>query len=213
MLELSAENGTLGSKQTSATIAQLKRTALRAGQIVRRMRNFVRSGSGQAAVVELNELVRDVCDLCLPQLEQANVRLTARLAASATSVRAEPLEIQQVLVNLVQNAAQASASCPREQRQIDIRTDVDSRRVLVEVADAGPGFPAGSVEEAFTPFFTTKPEGLGMGLAISRTILERYQGRLWGDNRAGGGAVVSFSLPFVATDESHASRSTDCVCR
>ncbi len=83
----------------------------------------------------------------------------------------------------------------------------------MEVADSGPGFPNGSAEESFAPFFSTKPEGLGMGLAISRTILERYQGRLWGKNRDQGGAIVGFSLPLSPTHESQAFESTDCLCR
>ncbi len=80
VLELSAEDGTLDPAQTRSTVAQLKRAALRAGQIVRRMRNFVRPGTGQGTLVDLNDLVREVCDLCRPQLEQADVQLTTCLS-------------------------------------------------------------------------------------------------------------------------------------
>jgi C4-dicarboxylate-specific signal transduction histidine kinase len=213
VLELSAESGTLDAAQASSTITQLKRAALRAGQIVRRMRNFVRQGTGRGTLVELNDLVREVCELCRPQLEQSNVHLATSLSSDATSVTAEPLEIQQVLVNLVQNAAQALANYPREQRRIDIRTYTAQGNVIAEVADTGPGFPTGSAEESFAPFFSTKPDGLGMGLAISRTIIERYQGRLWGTNRDNRGAIVGFSLPRSPTYESPANQSSDCVCR
>jgi two-component system, LuxR family, sensor kinase FixL len=213
MLEVSADNGTLDAGQTRSTVAQLKQAALRAGRIVRRMRNFVRPTSGKGIVLELNELVREVCDLCRPQLEQADVRLSTDLAAGATFVTAEALEIQQVLVNLVQNAVQALAESPRAQREIKIRTCVASASAFVEVTDTGPGFPPGAAEDAFAPFFTSKPEGLGMGLAISRTILDRYQGRLWGHNRDTGGATVAFCLPLVATNESQAGSSPDCICR
>lgn len=213
VLELSAEDGTLDAACTRLAVSQLKRAALRAGQIVRRMRNFVRAGSGNETLVELNELVREVCDLCRPQLEQADVRLTVNLASAETSIIAEPLEIQQVLVNLVQNALQALAECARDGRQIDMRTRVESGAVFAEVADTGPGFRADCAEQSFTPFFSTRPEGLGMGLAISRTLLERYQGRLWGKNRDLGGAVVSFCLPLARKNESPNRPSTDCVCR
>ncbi len=213
VLELSAENGTLEAAQASSTITQLKRAALRAGQIVRSMRNFVRAGNGQGTLVELNDLVREVCDLCRPQFEQANVQLAACLSSDATSVIAGPLEIQQVLVNLVQNAAQALAEGPPEKRQIDIRTYAARGRVFVEVADTGPGFPSGSAEDSFAPFFSTRPEGLGMGLAISRTILDRFQGRLWGKNRDSGGAIVCFSLPQPPLHESQATQSANCLCR
>lgn len=213
VLDLSADAGTLDAADTRSTIARLKRAALRAGQIVRRMRNFVRGGTGSGTLVELNDLVLDVCELCRPQFEQDNVRLTANLVSAETAVVAEPLEVQQVLVNLLQNAAQALAECARDARQIDIRTRIDTDAVVAEVTDTGPGFRDSGAEEAFAPFFSTKPEGLGMGLAISRTILERYQGRLWGKNRACGGAVVSFCLPLARTNELPNSPSTDCVCR
>ncbi|REK09052.1 MAG: hypothetical protein DWQ37_19530 [Planctomycetota bacterium] len=213
VLELSAENGTFDAETTASTIARLKRAALRAGQIVRSMRNFVRAGGGQRSVVELNALVREVCDLCRPQLEQAQVQWSVDLAVGEIIVEADPLEIQQVVVNLVQNAAQAVAACDREDRHVDIRTCVEGHNATVEVADTGPGFGTAGAEESFAPFFSTKPEGLGMGLSISRTILERHDGRLWGRNRAGGGAVVGFQLPLATEHEQHVSTSNDCICR
>ncbi len=213
VLELSIGNGMLDVGQTRSTVAQLKQAALRAGRIVRRMRNFMRPASGNGVVLELNEVVREVCDLCRPQVEQADVRLSTDLAEGTTFVKAEALEIQQVLVNLVQNAAQAMGACPRARREINIRTYVASESATVEVADTGPGFPGKSAEDAFAPFFSTKPEGLGMGLAISRAILERYQGRLWGHNRDTGGAIVGFCLPLVVTNESQTCSPADCICR
>ena len=191
----------------------MKRGGIVAGQIVHGMRSFVRRGGRSPSVVELNALVLEVCELCRPQIEQAHVRLSVNPAPGEIPVEAELLEIQQVLVNLVQNAAQAVATCERDERRVAIGTRVESGVAVVEVADSGPGFPTELAEKSFAPFFSTKPDGLGMGLSISRTLLERYHGQLWGKNRAGGGAVVGFQLPLVIRNEFPASTSTDCVCR
>jgi two-component system sensor kinase FixL len=177
------------------------------------MRNFVRPASGQLAPVEVNDLVREVCDLCRPQLEDADVRLSADLADVPTSIRADGLEIQQVLVNLIQNATQALSAVPRQQRNICIRTCADANDVQVTVIDSGPGFSSGCPEDSFAPFLSTKADGLGMGLAISRTILDRYQGRIWGDNRLEGGAVVGFRIPYSGTNDSSSTSETHCLCR
>lgn len=212
VLELAADAGSADRNETRETVAQLKRAALRAGQIVRRMRNFIQRTSGAAHPVEVNPLVREVCELCRPQLKQAEVRLGVELTEAPTFVLADALEIQQVLVNLVQNAVQALEECPSERREIQLRSYLDSEQVHVELADTGPGF-RGKVAEAFAPFVTSKPEGLGMGLAITRTILDRYHGRLWGRDRDRGGAVVGFSLPLATTHECSACTPADCVCR
>ncbi len=199
--------------QTRKVVDQIKEAALRAGRIVRRMRNFVRPGAAQVSRVELSDLVREVCDLCRPQLEQSNVNLTVEIEAGPSSITADAVEIQQVLVNLVQNAVQALAGCPRERRALRIRTYSDGDEVHAEVVDSGPGFPGDRIADAFAAFFSTKPDGLGMGLAISRTILERYRGRIWCENHAEGGALVRFCLPISSVHDADSGTHTHCLCR
>ena len=103
-----------------------------------------------------------------------------------------------MLINLLQNAAQAMQELPAPQRLIDIETRLLERSVLILVGDAGPGVPEALLEQVFTPFFSTKPEGLGLGLNICRTIVEAHGGHLTVANRAGGGAVFTFTLALSA---------------
>jgi two-component system sensor histidine kinase DctS len=101
---------------------------------------------------------------------------------------------------------------PRGRRTLRVRTSVDAGQVRLDVADSGPGFSAGAERDLFAPFFTTKPDGLGMGLSISRCLIERRQGRIWAEAGVGGGAVVRFSLPLFRTTASIDGRPAYRVC-
>jgi two-component system sensor kinase FixL len=193
-------------------IVQIRTAALRGGTIVRRMRNFVKRGDVRPQPIEINELVREVRDLCRPQLDQAGAALSLELHPGSIVAAADPLEIQQVLVNLVQNAAQAVQERPREHRQIVIRTRSVEGEVWSEVADSGPGFVGHSAEECFSAFYSTKGDGLGLGLAVCRTLLARYQGRIWAKDTAAAGATIVFSLPMQSTHDVKPSDTSHCVC-
>ncbi|HWB10374.1 MAG TPA: ATP-binding protein [Pirellulales bacterium] len=204
-------------------ISEVKRSALRAGSIVRRMRNFLKQGVDQASRVDVDDLVREVAELCEPELRRREVELTLDLRGKPTAVFADPIQIQQVLVNLVQNAMQALREIDGL-RLIEIRTLRAADGVQVEVADSGPGFsrevlckerePDASAGEGdpFAPFYTTKADGLGMGLAISRSIIEQHQGRIWADNRPAGGAVVRFYLPFDRAHDTAERTAAHSLC-
>jgi len=210
-LEVNLEREPPGGKEASLLVSQIKHAALRAGAIVRRMRDFVRSGV-QTSHVELNELVREVAELCRPELQQASVLLQIELAPRSILITADGLQIQQVLVNLIQNALQAITSSSSPQRELRIVTEVTSNEVRVTVADSGPGFPAGGVEKCFESYYSTKPEGLGMGLAISRSIVHQHQGRIWSENRETTGASVAFSLPLHESDDICTDKRAHRVC-
>ncbi|MEX2113006.1 MAG: ATP-binding protein [Pirellulales bacterium] len=212
-VELSLGDEPVDIERARKVVDQIKQAALRAGRIVHRMRNFVRPGTTHVSRVELADLVREVCDLCRPQLEQMNVQLTVAIAPGSSWISADAVEIQQVLVNLVQNAMQALATCPRELRTLQIRTSSGGDEVRVELLDSGPGFPADCVDSSFAAFFSSKADGLGMGLAISRAILERYQGRIWAENPAEGGALVRFCLPISPAHDAESRTHTHCLCR
>ncbi len=210
--ELLLENREPDLIRSRQAIVQIRQAALRGGNIVRRMRNFVRRGTVQAQTIEINELVREVCDLCRPQLDQAGVNLSVEMTPEAVVASADPLEVQQVLVNLLQNAAQSVQTCPRELRSVALRTRVVVNEVWVEIADSGPGFIGQSAEECFAAFFSTKPDGLGLGLAVCRTLLARYQGRIWAEDTVGAGATLVFSLPLQSTHDVKPSDAGHCVC-
>lgn len=211
-LELALHRAGTKGEEPRQLVAQIKQTALRAGAIVRRMRNFVRRGEGQASEVDLNDLIREVSDLCEPELRDASVRLVRDLAPRPAMVLADSVQIQQVLVNLIHNAIQAMAASPARDRALRISTELGPLDARVTVADSGPGFPPGDIPSCFQSFFSTKPEGLGMGLAISRSIIEQHQGCIWSENRECGGAVVGFSLPHLHANDPSADQHPHCVC-
>ena len=101
---------------------------------------------------------------------------------------------------------------PALERALRIGTEVGPLEVGVTVVDSGPGLPPEIIENCFQPFFSTKPEGLGMGLAISRSIIEQHQGRIWSENRESGGAVVGFSLPHLHAHDTSTEQHSHCVC-
>jgi C4-dicarboxylate-specific signal transduction histidine kinase len=177
------------------------------------MRNFVRPGPGQSAVEELNDLTREVLELCRPELRRADVELSLELPAAVTPVYVDALQIQQVLVNLIQNAIQAMRDGAADQRRLRLRTSLEGDEVQLEVADTGPGFGCEAEQDPFAPFFTTRPEGLGMGLAISRAIIEQHQGRIWAERSSARGATVCFRLPLCHTAKRSHESPADCVCR
>lgn len=193
-------------------VSQIQQAALRAGAIVRRMRNFVRRGSVPVAQIDLNELVREVAELCGPEMRDASVQLRLDLATHPTMVAADAVQVQQVLVNLIYNALQAMAATAASERKLRIRTLARPCEMEVAVFDSGPGLPPEVLENCFQPYFSTKPDGLGMGLAISRSIIEEHHGRIWSENRALGGAVVAFSLPYQKAYDSCSEQDTHCLC-
>jgi len=200
-------------EQTRSAILQIKQAALRAGAIVRRMRNFVRRGVARPVLVDLELLVRDSCDLCRPQLEQLGIQLLVASTHDEVLIEADPIEIQQVLVNVLQNAVQALAECPRDQRFLQLRIWLEGGEACVGIADSGPGFTGPMIEDTFAPFDSTKADGLGMGLSISRTLLERYHGRLRGENRPEGGARVVIHLPLASPHDRESEVHADSLCR
>jgi len=210
-LELALDRTATGNHELHMLADEIKQAALRAGNIVRRMRNFVRRGEVQAAPVDLNVLVEEVCGLCRFELREAEVELELELAPGPVLAVADAVQVQQVIVNLIHNAIQAMADGPR--RHLNIRTAQEKEEVTLTVSDTGPGLPAEILKRHFEPFRSSKRDGLGLGLAISRTIVEQHQGRIWSENRERGGAVVGFSLPRLPTHDRSSASTTHCLCR
>lgn len=196
-----------------ATTDRIRKAALRAGHLVRNMRNFVRPGHAELQSVNIGELVAEVCELVQFELADAKVTLRVDLDDHLPPARADRIRIQQVLLNLIQNAVQAMRGHGACGQRLTIHCQSEGGLLHVEVADTGPGFTPHDTETAFQPFYTTKPEGLGMGLAICRTIIRQLGGELTAKNQSGGGAVVAFVLPVAAQHGSDATEPADCVCR
>ncbi|WP_286240787.1 PAS domain-containing sensor histidine kinase [Neptuniibacter halophilus] len=171
-------------------------TALRAGEIIRRMMDFTRKSLPQREAVALAPVLEDVLQFCATSAHSANVRLTSRIAESVPAVLADRIQLEQILLNLLLNAIEASASGENEapgEVWIDALESTQGQ-VIIRVHDRGCGLPEGDSEQLFQQFYTTKQQGLGMGLAISRSLVEAHGGQLWAEPAEQGGAVFSFSL-------------------
>jgi two-component system, LuxR family, sensor kinase FixL len=193
-------------------IDQIKHAALRAGQIVRRIRNFARPNSRvEMDSVDLNVLIREVVALCRSDILREGIHLAVNLSPKATPVLADQIQIQQLLVNLIQNSVQAMQGWPPDRRQLQIGVHVFDASVQVEVRDSGPGFEIDS-SSLFTPFATTKPDGLGIGLSICRSIVEQHQGTIWAESNPAGGAVILFTLPLIEIHDANGRMQANCVC-
>jgi C4-dicarboxylate-specific signal transduction histidine kinase len=180
---------------------QISEAAVRGGAIIKRLRDFVSRGQPRRAAASANALIRETCGLMEFSLRQSDARVELELAEPLPAVIVDSLQIQQVLVNLLQNACEAMADAAVDNRRIVVRTGKLNDRVSITVADNGPGLPQDSGLNVFDSFVTTKPEGLGMGLAISRTIVEAHGGRLWAAAAKGGGAEFLFTLPTEANHD------------
>ena len=177
------------------TLRKIVQQAQRAGQVIRRVHEFVRRREPKQESCQLNDIVEDSAGLIEAAARQRGVTLQLDLAAALPAVQADKVMIEQVLLNLIRNSMDAMAQTPAPQRLLTITTAHDDRGVRVSVADRGPGIPPEVAAQLYEPFFSTKQEGMGMGLNICRSIVELHHGRLWFDHRDGGGTVFQLWLP------------------
>ncbi len=173
----------------------------RAGEVIHRLRLLLKKGEPQKHCddVDLNEVVRDVLKLMRNDLIIQNVTVDTDLAQNLPLVTADRVQLQQVLLNLVLNACEAMADCDSSERQLLIASKSENGTVRVSVTDRGGGIPEEKREKVFERFFTTKKEGMGLGLSICRTIIDAHKGKIWATNDAHCGATFHFSLPIVSS--------------
>jgi two-component system, LuxR family, sensor kinase FixL len=170
----------------------------RAGEVIRRIRQLVKKGALQAEVLDLPDLVREVLELLHGELSMRTVSAHTEFDDAAARVLADRVELQQVLLNLVMNAAEAMAAPDWKPRIVTVHTRrTDKGIASVSVSDTGPGITKVDVGDIFKPFVTTKPHGMGMGLSICQTIVEANGGRLWAESNGEGGATFHFTVPLA----------------
>jgi len=168
----------------------------RASKIVNRIRALVRREPPRQERVDVNEVISEVIALTRDQMRNDDISLTTELAAELKPVVGDKVQLQQVMLNLIVNAIDAMSAMPDGQRRLVIASVNDGLDGLrVEVRDSGPGIEPQRLEQLFEPFYTTKPQGIGMGLWISRSIIEAHHGSLWATANAPHGAVFQFALP------------------
>lgn len=197
-------------ERAKVRIERAAEQTVRAGVILRRLRNFVTHGEVEKRLVNARRLVEDAVALALVGTRSRDLRTRLEFQAGDLSVLVDGIQIQQVIFNLVKNAVEAMEG--RAASEIIVTTEVVGDAELeVSVADSGPGLPE-DPESLFRPFATTKPDGLGIGLSICRTIVEAHGGRLWAEPRPGGGAVFLFTIPGARAREAVDDERTHHPC-
>ena len=175
--------------------------ALRAGEIIRRLRDFLARGEGERGIESLPRLTQEACALALVGARDHGVSVQYRFDPRADRVLADRVQIQQVIVNLVRNALDAMSDHAGARELLVSSSFGDDGMALVSVIDTGPGLEEAVAARLFQPFVTTKPQGMGVGLSISRTIVEAHGGRIWSEPNPKGGAVFRFNLPLAREND------------
>jgi two-component system sensor kinase FixL len=170
--------------------------AMRAGQIIRRLRDFVSRGETERRVESIAKLVEEASALALVGVKDRGIRVRFEFDPSIDLVLADRVQIQQVLLNLIRNAMDAMEESAARDLVITVLAE-GRTHVRISVADTGSGISPEIADQLFTPFLTTKRQGMGVGLSISRTIVEAHGGRIWAEPNAGGGTVFHFTLTAV----------------
>ena len=188
-----ADETSIASVREALAIAEEE--VLRAGEVIRRLREFVASGGTDKSVEPVSKLIEDSCLLGLAGARARGIVSHIDLAPEVGPVLIDHVQIQQVLINLIRNAVDAMA--PEGSGEVLIASREDGEFVRLTVADTGPGLTAEVSERLFQAFVSTKPNGMGLGLSICRTIVEAHGGRIWYEPALGGGAAFNFTLPLA----------------
>ena len=187
----------MSPRELTGILEKIGKQAQRAGQIIRRVHAFVRRSEPKCEPVDLNAILREAVGLVEPDAERRGVNIHQNLADPLPPVAADPVMIEQVAINLIRNGMDAMANIPRAGRDLLLVTRLQDDMLILSVADRGKGIPADVAEKLFAPFFTTKEEGMGMGLNICRSIAELHRGRLSFEDNPGGGTIFHFSIPVL----------------
>jgi len=178
----------------------------RAGDVIRRMRALVKKEELEFAPLDLASIIRDVVALVHSDAILQNVRVALQATSKLPLVRGDRVQLQQVVLNLLLNAFDAMKGCPTAQREVLVRMELDGNGMVeTSVSDHGTGLTHDKLDKIFQPFFTTKRDGLGMGLSISRSIIEAHSGRLWAENNSDQGATFYFTVPTEKSVEGRGS--------
>jgi len=169
----------------------------RATEVIRRMRSLLKKAPFELKRLDLNDIVRDTVEFLSSLAVGRKVELVSRIALETLPILADRIQLQQVILNLVVNGIDAMRDTSSENRILSIRTSRIDNYAQLSVSDRGPGVAEEQLNEIFQPFYTSKAEGMGMGLSIARTIIEAHNGQIWAKNRDHGGASFKVKLPLV----------------
>jgi len=183
--------------EVRAILADIRKDDQRAGSVIDRMRGLLKRQDLNKRAVDVGELVSGVADLVRSDAAARHIRLELAVPRHLPPVFGDLVHLQQVLLNVMINGMDALDGANQGDRRVRVTAALDGpKSIEIAVTDTGPGVPVDQLTHIFDPFVTTKPNGMGMGLAISRTIIEAHEGRLWAENRKEGGASFRFTLPI-----------------
>jgi two-component system sensor kinase FixL len=193
--ELFLQASTPDLEEVRAILADIRKDDQRAGAVIDRMRSLLKKRKLEHSLLELNVLADEVISLVRPEADSRKIRIAIEPVSSLPPVSGDRVQLQQVLLNLLLNAMDAMDDSAPDDRRITVRVEAAGAQVEIAVSDTGHGIPAGKLDQVFEPFFSTKPNGLGMGLAISSGIIKAIGGNIRAKNNEAGGATIAFTLP------------------
>lgn len=183
-------------EEVGEALADISTAGTQAGVVIASIRDLLQRGERRDEPVDLVFLAREVIDFLHSEVVSRGVAVTIdRSAATVPTVRGDPIQLKQVLLNLLMNAIEAASRSPVTGRTVNVMVAAKGQEIEVAVIDTGPGLPKDDIEDLFAPFVSRRADGLGMGLAICRSIVEAHDGRLWGENDPDGGAAFRVRLP------------------
>ena len=190
---------TIDLEKIQEIVADIIEEDNRAGEVISRIRKLLRKGKSASEPTDLNQLVESTLRLLHGEIVRRKISLDVELAANLPTIFGDPVQLQQVLLNVIMNAMEAMSSKAPSQRAINITTRANAKQVEAVIVDSGQGIAAEDQTQLFQPFFTTKEQGLGLGLSLCSTIVKSHGGKLSIENNAGGGATVVIALPSQET--------------
>jgi PAS domain S-box-containing protein len=193
---LTREDPDLGEAREAAL--GVIRNAKRAADIINRIRSISKKDESKRQLADVNELIREMIALLRSETNRYSISVRTELDLELPKVMADSVQVQQVLMNLIMNGIDAMKDVDQERELTICSHRADNRLLMISVSDSGVGLPPQQTDRIFDPFFTTKPHGIGMGLRISRSIIESHGGRLWASDNSPRGATFSFTLPSLA---------------
>ncbi|HRD94090.1 MAG TPA: ATP-binding protein, partial [Accumulibacter sp.] len=192
------ESGNFTTEQLQEALGKLAVQAQRAGHIIRRVHDFVRKSEPKRAPCDLAEVIDDSVGFIDGAAKARGVRIVREIQGMRPELMADPVMLEQVLLNLMRNGIEAMRHTPSEQRRLTVKlSQLDNHQMEIRVIDRGPGIPPEVKDKLFTPLFSTKAEGMGMGLNICRSIIEVHHGRLWVEPNPEGGSIFFITLPIA----------------
>lgn len=186
--------------KTRQTIERIIQDGTRAGATISRVRALFKKEAPVKDWLDVNEVVHELTIFLRDEATRRGILVHTDLVPGLPKVRADRVQLQQVLLNLIMNGMDAMDEVANHRKELVISARVEAANMIVRVEDSGKGLDEQTAEKIFTPFFTTKPHGIGLGLSLSRSIVEAHEGRLWASSRASGGATFQFTVPIQSRD-------------